>query len=90
VNSAWKIEIKGKALKQLKQIDRQSQLRIKAFLTGVVVSDPRRQGKALQGQLKGFWRYRVGSYRLICLIQDERLVVLVLKIAPRGNVYRGN
>jgi mRNA interferase RelE/StbE len=84
------LHIKGKALKQLKQIDRQSQLRIKAFLDGVVVPDPRRQGKALQGELKGFWRYRVGSYRLICLIQDERLVMLELKIGPPGNVYRGN
>ena len=49
---------------------------------------PRSTGKALAGERAGFWRYRVGQDRLICRIDDERLVVLVLEIGHRSEVYR--
>jgi len=49
--------------------------------------DPRAFGKPLKADLKGLWRYRVADYRLICSIQDQRLVVLVLKVGHRRDVY---
>lgn len=49
--------------------------------------DPRRTGKLLKGDLAGLWRYRVGNYRLICDIQDDILLVLVVEIGHRKNVY---
>ncbi|CDZ31541.1 Hypothetical protein NGAL_HAMBI1145_03030 [Neorhizobium galegae bv. officinalis] len=51
--------------------------------------NPREMGDALKGHaLGGYWRYRVGDYRIICDIQDQRLVVLVIEIGHRREVYR--
>jgi mRNA interferase RelE/StbE len=50
--------------------------------------DPRRFGHALTGDLKGLWRYRVGDYRIVASIEDERFVVLVVTIGHRREVYR--
>jgi mRNA interferase RelE/StbE len=50
--------------------------------------NPRQLGKPLQGDKGGLWRYRVGDYRLICEIQDERITVLVLRVGHRKDVYR--
>jgi len=50
--------------------------------------NPRRYGKPLKGKLKGYWRYRVGDYRIICDIKDKELIVLAIRIDTRDNVYR--
>ena len=50
--------------------------------------DPRQRGKALTANLSGLWRYRVGDHRVICLIEDDRLVVLVVGLSHRSDVYR--
>lgn len=49
--------------------------------------DPRRTGKALTGQFKGSWRYRVGNYRILAEIQDDRLIILLIDIGHRGMIY---
>ncbi len=53
-----------------------------------VADDPRQFGKALVGELSGYWRYRVGDYRIVCQLIDERLIVLVVEIGHRRDVYR--
>ena len=50
-------------------------------------SDPRQFGKPLRMNLAGLWRYRVGNYRLICRFEEDRLVVFVIKVAHRREVY---
>ncbi len=50
--------------------------------------NPRRQGKALAGNLKGLWRYRIGDYRLIVDIMDEELVIVAVDIGHRRDIYR--
>ena len=50
--------------------------------------NPRAHGKALAGNLAGLWRYRVGNYRLIADIQDDRLVILMLEAGHRGEIYQ--
>jgi mRNA interferase RelE/StbE len=87
---AWKIEYDEKALKALKRLDRQVAERvINAMKQKIVQSDnPRNEGKPLSGRLAEYWRYRVGDYRVICLIKDEVLTVLVVDIGHRGNVYQ--
>jgi mRNA interferase RelE/StbE len=50
--------------------------------------DPRDLGTALTGDFKGCWRYRVGDYRIICSLEDQELIVLVLEIGHRREVYR--
>ena len=59
------------------------------FVTQRMNTDnPRRQGKALTGNLKGLWRYRIGDYRLIVDIMDEELVIIAVDIGHRREVYR--
>jgi mRNA interferase RelE/StbE len=53
------------------------------------LDNPRSIGQALQGSKLGeFWKYRVGDYRLICKIEDNRLLILVLRVGHRREVYR--
>ncbi len=52
------------------------------------LDDPRSRGKALTGNLTGVWRYRVGDYRILCDIEDGRLVIVVVDVARRREVYR--
>lgn len=87
---AWRVEFKQSAFRQLEKLDRQVQRRIVDFLNKRIArgAEPRQQGKALHGERQGLWRYRVGDYRIICEIQDRRLVVLVLALAHRKEVYR--
>jgi mRNA interferase RelE/StbE len=72
------------------KLDRSAQRSIQQFLREKLRStgDPRQWGKALQGEKRGLWRYRIGDYRLICDIQDERITVLVLELGHRKDVYR--
>jgi mRNA interferase RelE/StbE len=77
--------------RELAKVDPQNRKRILKFLRERVakLDDPRSLGQALHGSRLGeFWKYRVGSYRLICKIEDDRLVVLVLRVGHRKEVYR--
>lgn len=87
---AWQIEFTHEAEKQLSKIDRQSAKRIFNFLRERIAQaeDPRSLGKALKGVLREFWRYRIGDYRIISRIEDDRLLVLVVRVAHRREVYR--
>lgn len=86
---AWQIEISDTARKQLIKLDRQIQANIIRYLRERVATneDPRRYGAPLRRELTGRWKYRVGAYRLICDIQDERVLVLVLMVGHRSNIY---
>ena len=88
---AWQIEFDPDALKDLRKIDKQIQIRLVGFLRSRVgaLDDPRSIGEALSGQRLGsYWKYRVGDWRIICDIQDGRIVVRVLSIGNRRDVYR--
>lgn len=88
---AWAIEYTDDAKRDMKRLDRQVARRIADYMRSriAVLDDPRTTGKALVGsKYAGQWRYRVGDYRVICNIQDDRIRVLVLKIGHRGEVYR--
>jgi mRNA interferase RelE/StbE len=87
----WAIEFTGTALRHLEKLDHEVQRRIWKYLNTRVarLENPRKLGHALQGERFGeLWRYRVGDYRLIAKIEDDRLLVLVLKVGHRGDVYR--
>ena len=88
---AWKIEFSAEASRQLGKLELQHARRIVKFLQERVaeLDDPRSIDKALQGSRLGeFWSYRAGPFRLICKIEDDRLLVLVLRIGGRKEVYR--
>jgi mRNA interferase RelE/StbE len=86
----WRIEITRTATKQITKLDRKAQESIVNFLRERLspADNPRQWGKALQGEKRGLWRYRVGDYRLICDIQDVRMTILVLELGHRKDVYR--
>jgi mRNA interferase RelE/StbE len=87
---AWTVEISDVAEKQLHRLDRPVRERLLDWLDDRIegCKDPRHFGEALRGGLSGLWRYRVGDYRIICQIHDDRLVVLALAIGHRREVYR--
>jgi mRNA interferase RelE/StbE len=85
----WTVEFDDRARRELRKLDPKIQQTILRYLHERVASakDPRQFGKPLRMNLAGLWRYRVGDYRLICRFEKNRLVVLVLKIAHRREVY---
>ncbi len=88
---AWKVELSLRADRELSKLDPKHARRILKFLSERIaqLEDPRSIGEALHGSRLGeFWKYRVGDYRLISKIEDDRLLVLVLRIGRRREIYR--
>ena len=88
---AYSVELSESADRELGKLDAQHRKRILKFLHERLakLDDPRSVGEALHGsQLGEFWKYRAGDYRLICKIDDDRLVVLVLRVGHRKAIYR--
>jgi mRNA interferase RelE/StbE len=83
------VEFSKPADRALRKLPRDVQLRLVAFLRERVLSlsDPRSIGQALQGNFAGKWRYRVGDYRLICTIEDQKMVILVIELGHRRDIY---
>lgn len=86
---SWVYRFDARALKELKRLGHKAQADILAFLDEKVAkkSDPRRFGKNLRGGLAGLWRYRVRDYRIICRITDTEMIVLVVAVGHRRNIY---
>jgi mRNA interferase RelE/StbE len=86
----WTVHLDAKAEKDLKHLDRQTRSLILSYLQKRLQNckDPRAFGKGLSGPLSKYWRYRVGDYRILCEIQDNKVRVLVVKIGHRRDVYQ--
>ena len=78
------------AVKQLKKLDKQTVRVIKNWVIKNLVNtpDPRLHGKALKGNLKGIWRYRVGDYRLFASIEEEIITISIFEIGHRRDIYK--
>lgn len=88
----YSVEFDPDAMKDLKKLDRPIQQRLAGFLKDRVATldDPRSIGEALSGAKLGqYWKYRVGDWRIVCDIQDQRIVVRVLRVGNRKEIYRG-
>jgi mRNA interferase RelE/StbE len=88
---AWAIEFDPAAAKELRKLDPVVARRITAFLRERLapLDDPRSLGEALKGQTLGeYWKYRLGDYRVIARLVDQRLVVVVVRIGHQREVYR--
>ncbi|MDE6718561.1 MAG: type II toxin-antitoxin system RelE/ParE family toxin [Treponemataceae bacterium] len=83
------VETTARFNKEFKKLDKYTQRLIKAWIEKNLVGteDPRRHGKGLTANRNGQWRYRIGDYRLICNIDDGRLVILALSVGHRREVY---
>ena len=87
----WRIEFDPAAFEELSLLDRAVQRRILKVLRERIapLEDPRSLGEALHGKELGrFWKYRIGDYRVICDIQDKVIMILILRIGHRREVYR--
>lgn len=83
------IIIQPNAKKQLKNLDFTIQKRIAKFIDNLQeLENPRIKGKSLAGNLSGFWRYRVGDYRIICDIVDSEITIYILDISHRSKSYK--
>lgn len=87
---AWAIEFLPEAAKELTKLDRAVAARIVKTLEQRIaeLDDPRSVASALVGDHAGYWRWRIGDYRVVARIEDKRITILVVRVAHRREVYR--
>lgn len=85
----WRVEFDPDAARELRKLGHEPRRAIQAYLRNRIATadDPRRFGHALTGDLKGLWRYRVGDYRIVADIRDREILVMVVTIGHRRDVY---
>lgn len=86
---SWVYRFDDRALKELRKLGKNAQCEIIAYLDERIAceADPRRFGKGLKADLAGLWPYRMGDYRVLCQIRDGELLVLVVAVGHRRDVY---
>ena len=86
--SRWGLETSPQFAQAARKLDRQALRRVKAYLDEVCeLDDPRSRGKGLTGDLAGYWRYRIGDYRVLVEIRDHDLVVIAITLGHRSGIY---
>ena len=85
----WQVEFDRDAARDLRKLGAVAERAILRYLRKRIATaeDPRRFGKPLTADLKGLWRYRVGNYRIVAAIEDDRFVVLIVTVGHRREVY---
>jgi mRNA interferase RelE/StbE len=85
----WRVEFGSDAARELRRLGRDARRTILKYLRERIATaeDPRRLGHALLGDLKGLWRYRVGDYRVVADIRDREVLVMVITVGHRREVY---
>ena len=87
----YTVDYESKARKQLRKMDSSVSKRIYDWVDEHLegCENPRAFGKALTGNWAGYWRYRVGDYRIIADIQDDKIVIIITEVGHRGEIYKG-
>lgn len=85
----YRVEASDRFKKEFRKLDKYTQKILRAWIDKYLVGteNPRLYGKGLTANRSGQWRYRIGDYRLICTIEDEKLVILALSVGHRKNIY---
>ena len=86
---SYHVETTARFDKEFKKLDKYTQQMIKSWIVKYLQNceDPRAHGKGLTANKSGQWRYRIGDYRLLCLIQDQELIILALPVSHRRDIY---
>lgn len=86
----YKLRTDKKFDRVFKKLDRSVQMMLKDWIQKNLMDceDPRRSGKALTGNLKNIWRYRIGNYRLLCKIDDGKFIIFALNVGHRKEIYK--
>ena len=86
---AWIVEFSQTAASQFSKLDKPEKTRIKKFIAKLSdLDNPRYNGKMMQGEYSEYYRYRVGQFRLICSIEDTKMLITVIKLGHRKDVYK--
>ena len=85
----WRVEFTEEAEKQFLKLDKYTQRVVAAWIDKHLAGteNPRATGKPSTANRKGQWRYRIGDYRMLCRIEDDRIVIVVIAIGHRREVY---
>ena len=86
----YNVELSDRFKREFRKLDKYTQKIIRAWIDKNLVNceNPGNHGKGLTANRSGQWRYRIGDYRLICSIEDERLVILALTVGHRSEIYK--
>ena len=86
----YEVKFTESAEKDLKKLNKSIAKLLKKWISENLIGtqNPKQRGKALTGNLKGLWRYRVGSYRIVAEIKDEVLLILIVEISDRRETYK--
>ena len=86
----YNVELSDRFKREFRKLDKYTQKIIRAWIDKYLVEceNPRAYWKGLTANRSGQWRYRIGDYRLICSIEDERLIILALSVGHRSDIYK--
>lgn len=85
---AWEIRIEPAVRKQIRKLGKDNYARVIAGLEEIAeLENPKQRGRALTGKLAGLWRWRFGDYRVIAKIEEQRVVIIVIAVGHRREVY---
>ena len=86
----YEVELSERFKREFRKLDKYTQKIIRAWINKNLVDceNPRQHGKGLVSNRSGQWRYRIGDYRLICEIEDDKLVILALSVGHRSDIYK--
>lgn len=85
----YEVETTARFDREFKKLDRYTQLMLKGWIDKNLIgtSNSRQHGKGLTSNRSGQWRYRIGDYRIICQIDDNKLIILALSVGHRRDIY---
>ena len=85
----YEVELSERFKREFRKLDKYTQKILRGWINKNLVDceDPRQHGKGLTANRSGQWRYRIGDYRLICQINDEKLIILALSVGHRRDIY---
>ncbi|MGH9065974.1 MAG: type II toxin-antitoxin system RelE family toxin [Acidimicrobiales bacterium] len=87
--SAWQLRTSPQFDRAARKLDRQVLRRVRAYLDEVcALDDPRQRGRGLTADRSGYWRYRVGDWRIVVQIRDQELTVVAVGLGHRSEIYR--
>ena len=86
----YELKYEAKAVKQIKNLDPATRKLIKSWIEKNLLNtdNPRQHGKGLTGSLSQYWRYRVGDYRILAEINDTEIVIIIVEVGHRREIYR--
>ena len=86
----YELKYEARAVKQIKKLDPATRILIKSWIEKNLLNtdNPRQHGKGLTGKLGQYWRYRVGDYRILAEINDAEIIIIIVEVGHRRDIYR--